>query len=102
MPVLTRLIPSPISVDIRAGALEGLASLLADQRIAPTGRLAFAISEGSGRATMGSSTAAARPVPGAALRGGWAWRAAARRPWKSAGMRRHRSLAGLSGHKVRR
>ncbi|NJQ06873.1 iron-containing alcohol dehydrogenase family protein [Streptomyces lonarensis] len=50
MPLLTRLIPSPVSVDIRAGALDDLASLLADQRIAPTGKLAFAISEGSGRA----------------------------------------------------
>jgi glycerol-1-phosphate dehydrogenase [NAD(P)+] len=49
MPVLTRLIPSPISVDIRAGALNDLAALLADQRIAPTGKLAFAISNGSGR-----------------------------------------------------
>jgi glycerol-1-phosphate dehydrogenase [NAD(P)+] len=49
MPVLTRLIPSPISVDIRAGALNDLAPLLADQRIAPTGKLAFAISAGSGR-----------------------------------------------------
>lgn len=49
MPVLTRLIPSPISVDIRAGALNDLATLLADQRIAPTGKLACAVSEGSGR-----------------------------------------------------
>ncbi|GAB3106095.1 iron-containing alcohol dehydrogenase family protein [Streptomyces calidiresistens] len=49
MPVLTRLIPSPVTVDIRPDALSGLAGLLADQRIAPTGKLAFAISGGSGR-----------------------------------------------------
>jgi glycerol-1-phosphate dehydrogenase [NAD(P)+] len=49
VPVLTRLIPSPLTVDIRAGALDSLAELLADQRIAPTGRLAFAVSGGSGR-----------------------------------------------------
>ncbi|MFP3986738.1 iron-containing alcohol dehydrogenase family protein [Streptomyces sp. E11-3] len=49
MPVLTRLIPSPVVVDIRAGALNDLASVLADQRISSsTGRLAFAISGGSG------------------------------------------------------
>ncbi|UNO43100.1 iron-containing alcohol dehydrogenase family protein [Streptomyces sp. MST-110588] len=48
MPVLTRLIPSPVVVDIRAGALEDLGTILSDQRIAPTGRLAFAISGGSG------------------------------------------------------
>ncbi|MGW0738047.1 iron-containing alcohol dehydrogenase family protein [Streptomyces sp. NPDC002851] len=49
MPVLTRLIPSPVVVDIRPGALDDLASVLADQRISSsTGRLAIAISGGSG------------------------------------------------------
>lgn len=48
MPVLTRLIPSPVVVDIRAGALDGLADLLADQRISSSGKLAIAISGGSG------------------------------------------------------
>ncbi|MFI7336488.1 iron-containing alcohol dehydrogenase family protein [Streptomyces sp. NPDC050085] len=46
MPVLTRLMPSPVVVDIRAGALDDLATILTDQRIAPTGKLAFAISSG--------------------------------------------------------
>ncbi|MEU1786451.1 iron-containing alcohol dehydrogenase family protein [Streptomyces sparsogenes] len=48
MPVLTRLIPSPVSVDINAGALDDLAGLLADQRISASGKLAVAISGGSG------------------------------------------------------
>jgi glycerol-1-phosphate dehydrogenase [NAD(P)+] len=48
VPVLTRLIPSPIVVDIRAGALDDLAAVLADQRISSSGRLAVAISGGSG------------------------------------------------------
>ncbi|MBD0425059.1 iron-containing alcohol dehydrogenase family protein [Streptomyces sp. NPDC052309] len=48
MPVLTRLIPSPVVVDIRPGALDDLASVLADQRISQSGRLAVAISGGSG------------------------------------------------------
>ncbi len=48
MPVLTRLIPSPIVVDIRPGALDDLAAVLADQRISSSGRLAVAISGGSG------------------------------------------------------
>ena len=48
MPVLTRLIPSPVVVDISRGALDDLAGLLADQRISPQGKLAFAISGGSG------------------------------------------------------
>ncbi|MFI6349072.1 iron-containing alcohol dehydrogenase family protein [Streptomyces sp. NPDC050560] len=50
MPVLTRLIPSPVVVDIRAGALDDLASVLADERISPSGKLAVAISGGSGTA----------------------------------------------------
>ncbi|MFC0599298.1 iron-containing alcohol dehydrogenase family protein [Streptomyces palmae] len=48
MPVLTRLIPSPLVVDIRAGALDDLAGVLADQRISASGKLAIAISGGSG------------------------------------------------------
>ncbi|MEC3997971.1 iron-containing alcohol dehydrogenase family protein [Actinacidiphila sp. DG2A-62] len=48
MPVLTRLIPSPVVVDINGGALADLTRLLADQRISTSGRLAFAMSEGSG------------------------------------------------------
>ncbi|MEV5509939.1 iron-containing alcohol dehydrogenase family protein [Streptomyces orinoci] len=48
MPVLTRLIPSPVVVDIRAGALNDLAGVLADQRISSSGKLAIAISGGSG------------------------------------------------------
>jgi glycerol-1-phosphate dehydrogenase [NAD(P)+] len=48
VPVLTRLIPSPVSVHISAGALESLAGLLADQRISTSGRIAIAISGGSG------------------------------------------------------
>ncbi|NGO74861.1 iron-containing alcohol dehydrogenase family protein [Streptomyces sp. YC504] len=50
MPVLTRLMPSPVVVDIRAGALDDLPTILTDQRIAPTGKLAFAVSGGSGKA----------------------------------------------------
>ncbi|MGW0857615.1 iron-containing alcohol dehydrogenase family protein [Streptomyces sp. NPDC002690] len=50
MPVLTRLIPSPLVVDIRRGAMDDLAEVLHDQRISTSGKLAIAISEGSGRA----------------------------------------------------
>ncbi|WP_066948512.1 iron-containing alcohol dehydrogenase family protein [Streptomyces lushanensis] len=53
MPVLTRLIPSPVVVDIRPGALEDLAGLLADQRISSSGRVAIAVSGGSGQALRG-------------------------------------------------
>ncbi|MEU3531455.1 iron-containing alcohol dehydrogenase family protein [Streptomyces murinus] len=48
MPVLTRLFPSPIVMDIRAGALDDLAGVLADQRISDSGRLAVAVSRGYG------------------------------------------------------
>ncbi|MFE2476308.1 MULTISPECIES: iron-containing alcohol dehydrogenase family protein [unclassified Streptomyces] len=49
MPVLTRLIPSPVVVDISRGAMDDLAGLLADQRISASGKLAIAISGGSGQ-----------------------------------------------------
>ncbi|MEU3368969.1 iron-containing alcohol dehydrogenase family protein [Streptomyces sp. NPDC006711] len=49
MPVLTRLIPSPVVVDIRRGALDDLAVVLADQRISANGNLAIAVSGGSGQ-----------------------------------------------------
>jgi len=48
VPVLTRLIPLPVVVDIRPGALDDLACVLADQRISHSGRLAVAVSGGSG------------------------------------------------------
>ncbi|MFD4611540.1 MULTISPECIES: iron-containing alcohol dehydrogenase family protein [unclassified Streptomyces] len=48
MPVLTRLIPSPVAVEIRSGALDDLACVLADERISHSGRLAVAVSGGSG------------------------------------------------------
>jgi glycerol-1-phosphate dehydrogenase [NAD(P)+] len=48
VPVLTRLIPSPLVVDIRPGALDDLAGVLADERISQSGRLAVAVSGGSG------------------------------------------------------
>ncbi|MFK0252562.1 iron-containing alcohol dehydrogenase family protein [Streptomyces sp. NPDC090445] len=50
MPVLTRLIPSPVVVDISNGAMDKLDGILADQRISASGKLAIAISGGSGRA----------------------------------------------------
>ncbi|CAM5663658.1 hypothetical protein STENM223S_09750 [Streptomyces tendae] len=48
VPVLTRLIPSPVVVDIRAGALDDLGGVLADERISHSGKLAVAVSGGSG------------------------------------------------------
>lgn len=50
MPVLTRLVPSPVFVEIRPGALDSLAGILADQRLSAAGRIAIAISNGSGAA----------------------------------------------------
>ncbi|GAA2088767.1 iron-containing alcohol dehydrogenase family protein [Kitasatospora saccharophila] len=48
MPVLTRLVPSPVFVEIRAGALDSLGGILADRRLSSGGRIAVAISGGSG------------------------------------------------------
>lgn len=43
MPLLARMIPAPLVVDVRRGALADLARILADQRISPSGRVAIAV-----------------------------------------------------------
>lgn len=63
MPVLTRLIPAPVVVDIRQGALDDLGSVLSDERVSHSGRLAVAVSGGSGARLRGR---VAPNLPGAA------------------------------------
>jgi glycerol-1-phosphate dehydrogenase [NAD(P)+] len=46
MPLLARLLPTPLAVDVRRGAICGLAALLADRRIATEGRVAVAVGPG--------------------------------------------------------
>nr|WP_237536255.1 iron-containing alcohol dehydrogenase family protein [Streptomyces sp. SID3343] len=45
---MTRLVPTPLTVDIRAGAVDDLASILADRRVSTSGRVAVVVSGGSG------------------------------------------------------
>jgi glycerol-1-phosphate dehydrogenase [NAD(P)+] len=46
MPLLARLLPAPLYVDVRRGAIAGLGDLLADRRIATEGRVAIALGPG--------------------------------------------------------
>jgi glycerol-1-phosphate dehydrogenase [NAD(P)+] len=46
MPLLARLLPAPLAVDVRRGAIAGLGALLADRRIATEGRVAVAVGPG--------------------------------------------------------
>lgn len=48
MPLLARMVAAPIAIDIRAGAVGGLASLLADRRISSGGHVAVAVGPGLG------------------------------------------------------
>ncbi len=48
MPLLTRMVPAPLVVEIRRGAVRDLGAVLADQRISSGGRVALALSAGSG------------------------------------------------------
>lgn len=43
MPLLARMIPAPLVVDVRRGALGELGKILADQRISTSGRVAIAV-----------------------------------------------------------
>ncbi len=48
MPLLARLIPAPLVVDVRRGAIAELGALLADRRIATEGRVAVAVGPSQG------------------------------------------------------
>ena len=48
MPLLARMIPAPLVVDVRRGAIAGLGGLLADRRIATEGRVAIAVGPSQG------------------------------------------------------
>ena len=58
MPLLTRMVGIPLCVDVRAGAVAGLAPLLADRRISSGGQVAVAA--GSSRCTARASPASKR------------------------------------------
>jgi glycerol-1-phosphate dehydrogenase [NAD(P)+] len=50
MPLLARMLPAPLVVEVRAGAVGSLGALLADRRIATGGRVAVAVGPGQGDA----------------------------------------------------
>ncbi|WP_028060674.1 iron-containing alcohol dehydrogenase family protein [Candidatus Solirubrobacter pratensis] len=48
MPVLARMVPAPLSVEVRSGAIARLGDLLADRRISARGDVAVAVGPGQG------------------------------------------------------
>lgn len=48
MPLITRSLPAPLSIEVRRGAIAHLGELLADRRIATEGRVAIAVGPGQG------------------------------------------------------
>jgi glycerol-1-phosphate dehydrogenase [NAD(P)+] len=48
MPLLARMLPSPLVIEVRPGAIGSLGGLLADHRIATEGRVAVAVGPGQG------------------------------------------------------
>jgi glycerol-1-phosphate dehydrogenase [NAD(P)+] len=48
MPLLARMVATPLFIDVRRGAIAGLGALLADRRIATEGRVAVAVGPGQG------------------------------------------------------
>ena len=49
MPLLKRLVETPLYIDIRKGALEDLTQVLADQRVSANGHIALVMSEGGSK-----------------------------------------------------
>ena len=50
MPLLARMLAAPLVIDVRPGAIAGLAELLSDRKIVTTGRVAVAVGPGQGDA----------------------------------------------------
>jgi glycerol-1-phosphate dehydrogenase [NAD(P)+] len=50
MPLLARMLAAPLVIDVRPGAIAGLAELLSDRKIASEGRVAIAVGPGQGDA----------------------------------------------------
>lgn len=48
MPILARMLPAPLTMEVRRGAIAQLGSLLADSRVATSGRVAVAVGAGQG------------------------------------------------------
>lgn len=48
MPILARMLPAPITMEVRRGAIAQLGSLLSDSRVATSGRVAVAVGAGLG------------------------------------------------------
>lgn len=54
MPLLARMVASPLTVDVRDGAIEALPALLADSRISPEGQVGIAVGPGQGEQVLQS------------------------------------------------
>ncbi len=52
MPLLARMLLSPLFIDIRAGAVTGLGDLLSDRRISADGHVAVAVGPGQGESVV--------------------------------------------------
>ncbi len=48
MPILARMLPAPLTMEVRRGAIAQLGSLLADSRVATSGRVAVAVGASQG------------------------------------------------------
>ena len=53
MPLLARMVACPLTVDVRSGAVAGLAALLSDRRISTHGHVAIVVGPGQGERIVG-------------------------------------------------
>jgi len=66
MPLLARTLPTPVAIEVRAGAVSALTPLLADGRISTGGRVAVAVGPGQGddiAATLEEAVPSSSVVP---------------------------------------
>ena len=70
MPLLARMLLSPLFIDIRAGAVSGLGELLSDRRISADGHVAVAVGPGQGERVVEALGAALDNADVFTVRGG--------------------------------
>src|SRR5258708_33255736 len=98
MPLLARMLAAPLVIDVRPGAIAGLAGLLTDRKIATSGRVAIAVGPGLG------NTIAAELPPGTAdviriADGGYDSAVALGRDLRAG---RYEAVAGIGGRRATR
>lgn len=97
MPPLSRVLLSPLVIDVRAGAVDDLGSVLSDRRISANGRVAVAVGPGLGEEVLRFVKPSLRNADFFKIRGGSLLSAAQLQQEMRAGSSPYDALVGIGG-----